>query len=75
MGMANPRFGDVSEHKFKVGQPVFCAFGPYGSGRSSSVFKITQLLPPQRGDHQYRIRSADEPFDRVVKESVLERAK
>ena len=26
------------------------------------------------GDYQYRIKSADEPFDRVVKESELETA-
>jgi hypothetical protein len=38
------------------------------------VLKITQRLPPQGGDFQYRIKSANEPHDRVVKESELERA-
>jgi hypothetical protein len=33
-----------------------------------------QRLPPQGGDYQYRIKSADEPYDRVAKESELERA-
>jgi hypothetical protein len=38
------------------------------------VFTIMQRLPPEGGDNQYRIKSADEPFDRVVKESELETA-
>ena len=45
-----------------------------GSGRRSGVFTIMQRLPPEGGDNQYRIKSADEPFDRVVKESELETA-
>jgi hypothetical protein len=65
----------VSEHKFKIGQLVVCTFGPYGSGRSASVYKIMRLLPPQGGDYQYRVRCADEPFDRVANESDLDRAK
>jgi hypothetical protein len=32
-----------------------------------------QCLPPQGGDYQYRIRDANEPHDRVAKESDLER--
>ena len=45
-----------------------------GSGRRIGVFTIMQRLPPESGDNQYRIKSADEPFDRVVKESELETA-
>jgi hypothetical protein len=33
-----------------------------------------QRLPPEGGEYQYRIKSADEPFDRVVKKSELEMA-
>ena len=63
----------MSSHRFKVGQTVFYTFG-VGSGRGGSVFTIMQRLPPEGGDNQYRIKSADEPFDRVVKESELETA-
>jgi hypothetical protein len=32
-----------------------------------------QLMPSEGGDFQYRIRNLDEPHDRVVKESDLDR--
>ena len=35
------------------------------------MFTIMQRLPAEGGNYQYRIKSADEPFDRVVKESEL----
>ncbi len=62
----------MSEHKFKIGQS-----GPlhvrslWSRRRSSGVYKIMQLLPPEGDDRQYRIKSASEPHERVVKESQL----
>ena len=47
--------------------------GPYGRGGVGTVYKITQLLPPEGDDRQYRIKSSDEPHERVVKESQLRR--
>src|ERR1700730_6795160 len=47
--------------------------GPFGRGGASGVYKVTQLLPPEGGDYQYRIKSADELHERVVKESQLNR--
>ena len=64
---------DMSEHKFRVGQSVNYLSGPHGRGPRGDVFKIIQCLPPQGGDYQYRIRAANEPHDRVAKESELER--
>jgi hypothetical protein len=64
----------LSEHKFRIGQTVHFTSGPYGRGGVSGVFKITQLLPPEGDDRQYRIKSASEPHERVVKESQLNRA-
>lgn len=68
------REGALSEHKFKVGQAVHFSSGPYGRGGVSGVFKVVQLLPPEGDDRQYRIKSASEPHERVVKESQLNRA-
>ena len=65
---------DMRDHKFKVGQTVYYASGLYGRGQRGDVFKIMQRLPPQGGDYQYRIKNANEPYDRVVRESELERA-
>jgi hypothetical protein len=65
--------GVLSDHKFKLGQTVHYTSGPYGRG-GSAIYKITQLLPPEGDDRQYRIKSSDEPHERVVKESQLARA-
>ena len=63
----------MHEHKFKVGQSVSFTSGPFGRGGATSVYKIVQLLPPEGDDNQYRIKSAAEPHERVVKESQLSR--
>ncbi len=46
----------------------------FGRGDASHVYKITQLLPSESDDFQYRIKYAGEPHERVVKESQLDRA-
>ena len=63
----------MSDHKFKVGQTVLYTSGPYGRGGSSGVYKVTQVLPTEGDDRQYRIKSSAEPHERVVKESQLNR--
>jgi len=65
--------GSVDEHKFKVGQSVSFTSGPFGRGGTNGIYKVTQLLPPEGDDYQYRIKNADEPHERVVKESQLSR--
>lgn len=64
---------DLSDHKFKIGQSVLYTSGIYGRGAASGVYKITQLLPSESDDCQYRIKSSGEPHERVVKESQLKR--
>jgi hypothetical protein len=34
---------------------------------------VTQLVPPEDAEFRYRIKSANEPHERVVKESELQR--
>jgi len=63
----------VDEHKFKVGQSVSFTSGPFGRGGANGTYKVTQLLPPEGDDYQYKIKSATEPHERVVKESQLDR--
>jgi hypothetical protein len=65
--------GAVPVHKFKVGQSVSFMSGPFGRGGTNNVYTITQLLPPEGDDYQYRIKNVDEPHERVVKESQLDR--
>lgn len=63
----------MNEHKFKIGQTVQYTSGPYGRGSSTGVYKVTQLLPSEGDDYQYRIKSTSEPHEWVVKESQLAR--
>ena len=58
----------MNDHKFRVGQNVHCAL-PFSAVHT--VYKIVQLLPADGSEFQYRIKSADEPHERVVKERQL----
>ena len=64
----------VSSHRFKIGQSVNYTSGPFWFGSGRGVYKITQLLPPEGDDFQYKIKSAGEPHERVAKESQLDYA-
>jgi hypothetical protein len=64
----------VTSHKFKIGQSVSYTSGPFGAGSASGIYQITQLLPPEGDDFQYKIKNAAEPHERVAKESQLNRA-
>lgn len=64
----------MDEHKFKVGQSVSFMSG-FGRAGANDVYTVTQLLPFEGDDHQYRIKSANEPYERVAKESYLSRIK
>jgi hypothetical protein len=57
----------VSGHKYKIGQLV----NYHGRERAFGVYQITQLLPPEGGEFQYRIRNTNEPHERVAKEREL----
>ena len=59
-------------HKFKVGDivvinPAISRFVPSG------VFEVTKRLPGN-GEREYRIKSANEPHERVARESELIKA-
>ncbi len=59
-------------YDFREGQ--YYESRPFDAGRGSGVYRITQLLPPEGDDFQYKIKSAAEPHERVVKESQLDHA-
>ena len=63
----------LKAHKYSVGQTVRYTSGPFGRFGASGSFKVIKLLPLEGDEHQYRIKSAGEAFERVAKESQLDR--
>jgi len=63
----------LKTHKFAIGQTVFFNSGPMGRAGVGGSYKIIKLLPSDGDDYQYRIKSAGEAFERVAKESQLDR--
>lgn len=61
----------MAAHKFKIGQMV--EFQPLRSGlpASSRDYKIVRLQPLEAGDPLYRIKSSNEAFERIAKETEL----
>ena len=60
-------------HKYSVGQSVFYTSGMLGRAGGSGTYRVVRLLPAEGGDFQYRIKSISEAYERVAKESQLER--
>src|SRR6266480_4491939 len=46
---------------------------PIGHMAADGTYRIVKLLPSDGDDYQYRIKSASEAFERVAKESQLDR--
>jgi hypothetical protein len=65
----------LKEHKFQIGQTVFFTARPLGHMASDGSYRVVKLLPSDGEDNQYRIKSASEAFERVAKESQLDRSR
>jgi len=63
----------MSDHKYRVGQAV--QFVPDGGGNHSAKgrYTIVRLLPLEANTPQYRIKSAANGHERMVRESELAR--
>jgi len=57
-------------NRFRSGQTVRLVRSTLRTA-ADGEFKIVRSLPDDGGETQYRIKSAREPYDRVVKESDL----
>ena len=71
--MSSRRSTRVNTHKFSVGQTVYFTGAMMGRASATSGYRVVRLLPPDGGDYQYRIKSVGEAYERVAKESQLER--
>jgi hypothetical protein len=63
----------LKTHKFQIGQTVCFTSRPIGHMAVNDTYQIVKLLPSDGDDYQYRIKSANEAFERVAKESQLDR--
>ncbi len=63
----------LKTHKFQVGQTVCFISRPIGHMTANDIYQIVKLLPSDGDDYQYRIKSENEAFERVARESQLDR--
>lgn len=61
----------MSEHVYQVGQNVRVR-GSFRLRNLGGSYKIVALLPEDRGDLQYRVRSSTSAQQRVIRESEIE---
>ena len=64
----------VKSHKYEIGQAVFYNAPTFGRAPAAGAFTIVKHLPTDGEEHQYRIKSSGEAFERVAKESQLDQA-
>jgi hypothetical protein len=60
-------------HKFRSGQTVHLSRSLSRSSAPGGDYKVVRQLPDDGGEPQYRIKSLREPYERVAKESDIER--
>ena len=63
----------VVRHKYQVGETVYFTSPNFGRTAASGTYTVIKQLPSESDDYQYRIKSSGEAFERVAKESQLDR--
>jgi len=63
----------VPDHKFHIGETVQL-LPPISRLTSGGVYEVTRQLPQSAGEYEYRIKSINEPHERVVRERELEKS-
>jgi hypothetical protein len=64
----------VHAHRYRVGETVYYTSPTFGRAAASGSYTVMKLLPSEGDDYQYRIKSSGEAFERVAKESQLDKA-
>jgi hypothetical protein len=57
-------------HKFQIGQSAFLT-PSLSRNIPGGAYIITKKLPEHNGEFEYRVRSVNESYERVVRESEL----
>jgi hypothetical protein len=64
----------LRSHKYHVGEIVYYTSPSFGRAAATGSYTVVKLLPSEGDDYQYRIKNTEEAFERVAKESQLDRA-
>lgn len=59
--------------KFKVGQEVRFTSNVLGRPGASGIYTIIRVLPDESEDREYRIKSRSENYERMARESQLQK--
>ena len=60
----------MPDHKFHINQTVYLS-PSLSQNVPGGPYIVTKKLPIRGGEFEYRIKSVNEPFERVVRESEL----
>jgi hypothetical protein len=63
----------LKTHKYQVGEIVYYTSPTFGRAAATGTYTVVKLLPSESDDYQYRIKSSGEAFERVAKESQLDK--
>ncbi|PSH64966.1 hypothetical protein [Phyllobacterium sophorae] len=63
---------ETPPHRFVIGQQVRMRSGGGAMMKPSAIFQILATLPPLGRSFQYRIRDAEEKYERITTEDNLE---
>ena len=63
----------IRSHKYQVGEVVYFTSPTFGRTAATGSYTVVKLLPSEGDDYQYRIKSSGEAFERVAKESQLDK--
>jgi hypothetical protein len=63
----------IKSHKYQIGEAVYYTSPTFGRAAATGSYTVVKLLPSEGDDYQYRIKSSGEAFERVAKESQLEK--
>ena len=63
----------IKRHRYQVGEAVYYTSPTFGRTAATGTYTVVKLLPSEGDDYQYRIKSSGEAFERVAKESQLDK--
>jgi hypothetical protein len=63
----------LKSHKYQIGENVYYTSPTFGRAAATGSYIVVKQLPSEGDDYQYRIKSSGEAFERVAKESQLEK--